>query len=96
MSHIRHAVLQKKLDHLDEFIDTLERDKQTAGDGDLPRDIEEAKEVLQMARQDYSRGEFQRAWLEAERAEFCVFMGRSELSQWKELMAAIGDTLTQK
>ncbi len=89
-----HAGLQKKLDLLDELIDTLEREKAAAGDDDLPSDIEEAKQVQQMAREDYSRGVLQKALLESQRAEYCVFFGRSELDSWKRLVTEIGKALT--
>ncbi len=75
MNSILHAALQKKLDLLDELIDTLERDKEALGDDDLPGDIEEAKQVQQMAREDYSRGELQKALLEAQRAEYLRLFG---------------------
>jgi hypothetical protein len=67
MSQIRPAALQRKLDFLDET---------AAGDDDLMGDIEEAGEVQQMARETYSRSELQKAWIPAERAEYCVFFGR--------------------
>lgn len=86
MNNIRHARLQKKLNLLDELIDTLERDDKEAGYDDLPGAIEEARQVQQMAREDYSRGELQKALLEAQRAEYCVFFGRSELDSWKHLI----------
>lgn len=65
---VRHAVIQRKLDYRDETINTLEREQAAAGDDDVHGDVEEAKEVLQMAREAYSRGELQLAWLLAERA----------------------------
>jgi hypothetical protein len=92
-SGIRHAPLQKKLDFLDELIDTLEREKAEAGDDDLPQDIEEAKQIQQSARESYSRGEFQTAWLQTVRAEYCIFLGRTELESWKRLLVSIGEAL---
>lgn len=87
---IRRVVLQKKLDFLDEVIDTLEREKAATGDDDLPGDINEAKEVQQMAREAYSRGELNNAWLLAERAEYCIsVLGRVELDSWNKMMAEI-------
>ena len=49
MNNIHQVALQKKLDLPGEDIDTLTRDKESAGDDDLPGDIEEAKEFLRMA-----------------------------------------------
>lgn len=93
-SGIRHALLQRKLDFLDELIDSLEREKADAGDDDLPQDIEEAKQIQQEARETYSRGEFQTAWLQAVRAEYCIlFLGRTELESWNRLLASIGEAL---
>jgi hypothetical protein len=59
MDRILHARLQKRLDLLDEEIDALERDKDQAGDDNLPRDLEEAKEIRQIARDDYGGGFFE-------------------------------------
>jgi hypothetical protein len=93
MSQIRHAALQRKLDFLDELIDTLHREKQAARDDDLMGDIEEAREVQQMSREAYSRNELQKAWILAERAEWCVFFGREALGKWEELMTELGELL---
>lgn len=92
-SGILHPGLQKRLDLLDELIDTLEREKGEAKDDDLPHDVEEAKEVQQMARDDYSRGDLQKAFLEVCRAEYCLFFGRQELTNHKALMDEIGKAL---
>ena len=89
MNHILHAGIQKELDLLDELIDTLQREKEAAGDNDQPRDVEEAREVQQMAREDYSRGDFQKAFLEVFRAKYCLFFGGQELAGHKALMEEI-------
>ena len=94
-SQILHAGLQRKLDGLDELIDTLEREKRKERDTDL-REIEEAKEVLQMAREDYSRGDrasLQTSWLRAERAEYLVYFGQQGLERWTELFAAVAEAM---
>ena len=93
MNHILHTGLQKRLDLLDEEIDTLEREKRVAGDDDLPRDLEEAKEVQQMAREDYSRGQFLDALLKIHRAEYCLFFGRQELADHKALFEELRKAL---
>lgn len=92
---ILHAGFQKKLDGLDELIDTLKREKEKERDADL-REVEEAKEVLQMAREDYSRGDrasLQTSWLRAERAECMVYFGRQGLERWMELFASVTEAL---
>ena len=93
MNRILDVGIQKRLDLLDELIDTLEREKEAAGDDDLPRDVEEAKEVQQMAREDYSRGDVVEALLEVYRAECCLFFGWQELKSHKALMDEIGKVL---
>jgi len=90
MNHILHAGLQRELDLLDGLIDTLHRDKEAAGDRDQPRDVEEAREVLQMAREDYSRGDSAKAFLEVCRAKYCLFFGAEELASHKALTEEIG------
>ena len=93
MNHILHAGLQKELDLLDELIDTLQREKEAAGDRDQPRDVEEAREVLQMAREDYSREDFNTAFLRVFRAKYCLFFGAEELAGHNKLMEEIGKAL---
>lgn len=96
MNHILHPALQKRLDLLDEVIDTLERDKNAAGDSDLPRDLEEAKQVQQMAREDYSRGNFEKAYSEIVRSEFCLFFGRKDLARHRAFWNELGEALVLK
>lgn len=94
MSGIRGVFLQKKLDLMDVTIGALEQEKAAVGDKDLPRDIEEAKNVLHIAREAYNRGALVDAWLLSERAEYCVaVLGRIELETWKNMMDAMMDAI---
>jgi hypothetical protein len=93
MQHIRHAVIQRKLDDMDETIDTLAREKAAASDDDLAGDLEEARQIQQRAREEYSRGEFHNALLSIYRADFCLCLGREALTKWKDLLADIGKAL---
>ena len=93
MNRVLHEGLQKRLDLLDEEIDTLAREKEIAGDDDQPRDLEEAREVQQMAREDYSNGEFLNALLRIHRVEYCLYWGRDELARNKALLDELSKTI---
>jgi hypothetical protein len=90
-SGIRHAAVQRELERrlgfLDELIDTLECERAEEGDDDIPQNIEEMKQIRQSARESYSRGELQTAWLQTIRAEYCVFQGRTEVESWNRLLS---------
>jgi hypothetical protein len=98
---IRHFALQRKLDYLDEIIDSFELDKHAeyerhAAKDDDTRDVEEAKQLQQMAREDYNRGEFLKAWFEAARAEECIVFGRGSLDNLQWLERAISEALRSR
>jgi len=94
-SEILHKGLRTKLDGLDELIDTLEREKNKERDTDL-RETDEAKEVLQIAREYYSRHDLQTALLVAMRAEWLVFCGEQDLNHRKMLITEIEETLKRE
>ncbi len=94
MDSMIQLALQQKLDFLDELIDTLQRDQQAVEYND-PRDIDEAKAFQQMAREDYSRGEFRKAWFEADHAEYLTFFGRSDLDKFSLIRVQILGTIRQ-
>lgn len=96
MDRILHARLQKRLDLLDEEIDALERDKDQAGDDNLPRDLEEAKEIRQIARDDYGGGFFLKALFEVHRAEWYLFFGSQRLTTHNVLLDELGKALVGK
>lgn len=88
--------IQRRLDFLDEYIDTLERDKKAAGDNDLSV-IQEAKEIHQKARERYGNKDYRGAWTGIVWAEACLQVGAAELESIKKLFREIDDALgTQK
>lgn len=76
MNPIRLAALQKKLDFLDEFIDTLDREKKAAGDSDLYRDVEELRKSSKWHGKPTAGAnrEPRTALALADRAEDCLFL----------------------
>ncbi len=93
MTEILNREIQRRLDFLDEYIDTLERAKQADGDEDVSI-IDEAKSIHQKARECYSQGELQKAWSGIYWAEGCIICGKSELAAWKELSSKIDELLS--
>lgn len=96
MNKVLHSLLQRKLDFLDESIDTLAREKTASGDDDFIGDIDEAQQLQQMARQSYSQGEMDKAFAEAARAERAVFVGREALDRWNKLTIELDEILNPK
>jgi len=94
MNQIFNQELQRRLDFLDEYIDTLEREKQAAGDNDLSV-IEEAKSIHQKARQHYSQGELRKAWQGVFWSEGCILCGHTELADWNNLSSSIDKLLSR-
>jgi len=93
MSAILDAEIQRRLDFLDGYIDSLEQAKAEAGDKDLSI-IEEAKQIQQKARENYSQRNFKLAWAGIFWAESCILeVGAAELESSKALFRKIDDTL---
>lgn len=92
LNKLLNTEIQRRLDFLDEFIDTLGREKQAEGDEDLSV-IEEAKGVQQTAREHYSRGDLKKAWTGIYWAESCILVGQSDLASYRKVSAEIEELL---
>lgn len=96
MSKSFHPEIQRRLDFLDEYIDSLEREKREAGDTDISV-VEEAKGIHRMAREHYSRAEYREAWSGITWAEACILgVGRYELESYKSLSRKVDQILGLK
>jgi len=80
--------IQRRLDFLDETIDTLEREKTESGDHDRSM-VEEARRIQQVAREHFSLSDLEKANYGITWAESCIGVGRRELGGRQKVQAAI-------
>jgi hypothetical protein len=83
-----HSDFREKLNRLANRVEDLSLRQRLARCAD-PRYLDEANAAVQLAHEYAGRGEHQKAWGVAVRAEYCLFWVRHDLDHWIALHCAV-------